>query len=794
MSFISKGLIEFEEYAIDRARWQLSWRGEPLPLNRKTFDLLLYLVEHSDRVIGKDELLRKLWPESFVEESNLTQHIFLLRKALSRHESGGKIIETIPGRGYRFTATVKAVETEQRPDADRMVISASESIARITFEEEVETSEPVPRELATDQPLLPPPSRKSRSYWIAGSAVAAAVLCVAGWFGWQRWLDRTGGAPVNVVLAATDGTTGDPVLDTALVEALRIDLAQSPFVSLVPGATVRATLTEMMHKPDDPVTAELAREICERTNSQAVIHGAIARDGTHFLLTEEVSNCVDGKALAGVTHEAVNAEDLPHSIDELAEGLRQKLGESRRSISRFSTPLFHVNTASLDALKAFSQGVQQMRAGRLSKAIPLFKAAIAADPQFASAYYNMAAAYVAAGNDTEAQAALEKAYSLRETAAKPSQFAIVGLYSEQVTGDLYEGLRNAENWAALYPNSAASWSGLSYAQRNLGHHAEALEGSKRTVELLPHSSGALLNLALDQMQTGDLKAARATCDRAIGDHLDGDRIRGRYLEVAHLLHDQALVQEQIAWSQAHPDSLFLLQDEASYAISEGRFSEAHKLMAQWNALKHQQGLSDADDEDSKQQALDLMQSGDIEEGKKVFKRTPVDPKEGSELVGLIYAGDSAAAQSALRTMQAKFPNGTMWNLYWGPLVEATIAMQEHRPKDAAAILEKAKPLEAISLAIPRLRGEAYLAAGQSDLAEKNFRAVIAHPELDLASPAVPLSWLDLGRALAAEGNRAAAIDAYQHFLTLWAHADPDAVYLKQAKQEFASLQKGTPAK
>src|SRR6202034_2491259 len=93
MSFIANGLIKFEEYEIDRARWQLSWRDEPLPLNRKTFDLLLYLLDHADRVVGKDELLRTLWPESFVEESNLTQHIFLLRKALSRHESGTKIIE-----------------------------------------------------------------------------------------------------------------------------------------------------------------------------------------------------------------------------------------------------------------------------------------------------------------------------------------------------------------------------------------------------------------------------------------------------------------------------------------------------------------------------------------------------------------------------------------------------------------------------------------------------------------------------------------------------------------------------
>ena len=788
----AKSFIRFEGYVIDRPGWTIRWADEPITLNRKSFDLLLYLVDHRDRVVSKDELLETLWAAQFVEESNLTQQIFLLRKALSRHESGKKIIETVPGRGYRFTAPV---EIESRPGVleqvqQQIVLNASKSITRITLEEELEEQAEV-----GESAVLPVPARRrNRTVVLSAACTLAVALAAGGWFAWQYWLDLTGGPPVNVVLAATDGTTGDTALDVALVEAFRIDLAQSPFVSLVPTATVRATLKQMMHKPDDPVTAELAREICERTNSQAVIHGAIARSGQRFLLTEEVSNCVDGKLLAGVKHEAINAEDLPHGIDVLTESLRQKLGESRRSIARFSTPLFHDNTASLDALKAFTRGTQEMRAGRLSEAISLFKTSIAADPKFASPYYNMAAAYVYAGNSSEARDALEKAYSLKETATKPAQFAIIGLYAEQITGNLYESLRNAEDWATLYPNSSYPWTALGNAQRHLGHHAEALEGSKHSVELFPHQQGALANLALDQIQTNDLKAARATCDRAIADHLDGDGIRSRYLEVAYLLHDQTLLQEQRAWAQAHPEAVFFLADESRIAIAEGRFSDARRLTAQASALRRQQGLSDVDDEESKEHALDLMQAGDIEGGKKIFKQTPINPNEGSELIGLIYAGDTPTARTALRTMQARFPNGTMWNLYWGPLVEATIAMQEHRPKDVAAILERASPLEAISLAIPRLRGEAYLAAGQLDLAEKNFRMVVAHPELDPASPAVPLSWLGLGRALVAKGDRAGAIDSYHHFLALWVHADSDALYLRQAKQELAAIETRPSAK
>ncbi len=109
----ANGLLKFEGYELDRATWQLRFRDEVLPLSRKTFDLLIHLVGNADRVVTKDELLRALWPDSFVEENNLTQHIFLLRKALARHESGSKIIETVPGRGYRFVALVEA---EPGPD------------------------------------------------------------------------------------------------------------------------------------------------------------------------------------------------------------------------------------------------------------------------------------------------------------------------------------------------------------------------------------------------------------------------------------------------------------------------------------------------------------------------------------------------------------------------------------------------------------------------------------------------------------------------------------------------------
>jgi predicted Zn-dependent protease len=145
-------------------------------------------------------------------------------------------------------------------------------------------------------------------------------------------------------------------------------------------------------------------------------------------------------------------------------------------------------------------------------------------------------------------------------------------------------------------------------------------------------------------------------------------------------------------------------------------------------------------------------------------------------------------------MHLKYPQGTLWNLYWGPRIESAIAILNHKPLEAIALLEPTRPLDNRGLDSRLVRGNAYLAAREPASAEKEFQDAVAHHELDPDLGDYALSWLGLGRALAVEDKRTAAIEAYQHFLTLWAHADPDAKFLQQARQEFAALQKSVPVK
>jgi len=782
----NKELTRFEGYVMDRSRWTLKWREEPIALSRKSFDLLLFLIDHRDRVLNKDELLQALWPDQFVEESNLTQQIFLLRKALSRHESGAKIIETIPGRGYRFSAQV-----EEEPLAQsQLLINARESTTRITIDEEEIEAGSGNASLAQ---ITPARAGRRRLFVLAG-LLTFVLLMAAGWFGRQRWLDQSGGAPVQIVLAPMEGTSGDGVLDRSLVQAMRMDLAQSPYVTVVPTSAVTARLGEMRRKPEELSNAAVSREVCERTNSQAVVSGSLAKAGEHYLITEEASNCVDGAVIGQAKYEAAKDEELPHAMDELAARLRQKLGESRRSIARFSTPLFPQNTPSLEALKALTQGVEESRKGDDAKAITFHKLAIAADPGFAWAYYDLAISNSNVGDYAASREAIAKAYNLRDSTGKQQAFAIAAVYNALFTEDLYESLRIYQDWAALYPNDVLAWNGMNYVLANLGRHQEAAASSRRALALAPQNQNYLDEQAMELMQSGNSAEAKQTLDRAIAMHFDDNYIRARYLELAYLLHDESLLRAQRQWSKEHPQTPIVFVTEMEIAMAEGRFADAQKLAARCSQLYREQGIPDAGEQFGKAEAISMMEAGEISRGKRLFSQSPANPEEGQDVLGLAYSGNFSAAQSALRAAQAKFPKGTLWNLYWTPLTQAVIALQQNKPREAAAALEIARPVQARELVVPWLRGSAYLAAGQPDLAERDYRDVVTHPEIDPTSPNISLSWLGLGRALAAQGKKQDAIDAYQHFFTLWAHADPDTMYLKQARQEFATLQTVTPNK
>lgn len=734
--------LQFGSYVLDRGARQLRRGDEVLPVTGKAFDLLAYMAANPRRPLLKTELLAAVWPDSFVEEANLSQNVFLLRKVLG----GGpeSPIVTLPGRGYQFAADVREVSPagSTLPGSTIPIPSFPGAVALEGTSTRVIVQEETEEHIAPwRSPLI-----------VSLSGIGLLLLCVAGWLGWRRWQDSVGGPPVQVVLADFDGGTGDPVLDQSLADALRMDLAQSPFVTVVSPSLVRQTMVQMLHKPDERVTADLARDLCERTGSVVYLHGAVARSGGHFLLTEDATNCTDGTEAASVKAEAKSVEELPQTLDALAVVLRRKLGESRRSLSRYSTPLFPQNTASVDALKDYSQALLLSQRGKLTEAIGLLQHAVSIDPNFAAAYLDMAN-YSANLGDSAAEAKyLTRAYDLRKTATEPTRLYIEARYATTITGNLYEGMRQFDVMAQLYPRNAVAAAGQLEIDRELGRHDQAIQAGLRAISINPNYVSLYYGVCSEQMHAGRLEDAKATCRLALSRHLDSELIRGPLLEIALLQHDAASLAEQDGWAREHPEASYMQFLEAERAVMEGRFADGERLLAATTDSLEQRGMRSVAAGYRQRMAIALAQLGQMDAARALVRPAEISADIPEGFVALALTGHGAEAAASARAEMTRRPQGTLWNGLWGPLTLAASELAADHPADAVKTLEPAREFDDVELEMGYLRATAMLRSANYSEGEREFRSVLAHAQVDPVSPALPLSREGLASTLAAKDH------------------------------------------
>src|SRR5271163_4001719 len=349
-------LYEFGPFRVDPARETLLKAGVAVPLTPKTFQILLVLVRHGKETVTKDDLMKTVWPDTFVEEANLSRNIFMLRKALGETAQDHRYIVTVPGRGYRLAEHVHLV-----PGAEFTLVAASHSKVEVHFEE------------------------KRPWGWIS----LAAVLLLAIAAGIYRFvLHRIPALNERdtIVLADFVNSTGDPVFDGTLRQGLWVQLDQSPFLRLVSEDRIQQGLKMMGQPADARLSPAVARELCERTGSAAVLEGSISQIGTQYLLTVKAVNCANGESLASTEAQASDKNHVLDALGKTASAIRNKLGESLSTIQKFDTPLDQATTPSLEALKAFSSGHEIMFTKGATGAIPYFTHAVQLDPNFAIAY------------------------------------------------------------------------------------------------------------------------------------------------------------------------------------------------------------------------------------------------------------------------------------------------------------------------------------------------------------------------------------------------------------------------
>jgi len=235
--------------------------------------------------------------------------------------------------------------------------------------------------------LRPPPARNPiRRAAVAGAAILVIALGVGGWLFLSRNEAHALTDKDTIVLADFTNTTGDPVFDGTLRQGLSVQLEQSPFLSLVSDQHIQQTLRLMDQKADAKLTPEIARELCQRTASTAVLDGSIAQIGTLYLLTLKATNCSSGELLASTEAQAESKSQVLSALGKATSEIRNKLGESLSTVQKFDTPLEQATTPSLEALQAYSLGRKASAAADWAAAVPFFQRAIRLDPNFAMAY------------------------------------------------------------------------------------------------------------------------------------------------------------------------------------------------------------------------------------------------------------------------------------------------------------------------------------------------------------------------------------------------------------------------
>ena len=242
--------------------------------------------------------------------------------------------------------------------------------------------------------------------------VSVAILC--GMWYWRSLRAPKLAETDTIVVADFDNRTGDPVLDDTLMEALKVDLDQSPYLNVVPDQKISEALKLMSRNPGQRLTGEMARELCQRVSGDALLQGSIANLGSEYVVVLRVTNCANGDSLASEQARAESKEKILPSLDTAASGLRGKLGESLGSIKKYDTPVEQASTPSLAALQAYSAGVKAWVDRGDEAAIPFYKRAIELDPNFAMAYAHLGTAYNDIGMDEPASVNCKKAFELRD--------------------------------------------------------------------------------------------------------------------------------------------------------------------------------------------------------------------------------------------------------------------------------------------------------------------------------------------------------------------------------------------
>jgi eukaryotic-like serine/threonine-protein kinase len=630
-------------------------------------------------------------------------------------------------------------------------------------------------------------------------AVAAALLIAAVIGGGLFFRSRRANALTEkdtVVLADFVNTTGDPVFDGTLKQALAVQLEQSPYLNLLRESRIHDALRFMGRPPDARLSNDVAREICMREGAKAMLTGSIASLGTHYVITLSALNAQTGDVLAREENEAESKEQVLKSLDQAASSLRGKLGESIGSVQKFATPLEQATTSSLEALQAFSLGQAEHQRLEDAKAIPHLKRAVELDPNFAMAHATLGVSYNNLTQQGLADSFITKAFDLKERASERERLYISSHYYDIVTGDMGKAIEIYEQWVQTYPRDTAPRDNIALRYQAIGQQEKALASSSEAMRIDPKDVYAFQNVADAYERLNRFDEARAVAERAAAQNM-GRSVHFTLYDLAFIRGDEAAQRHELELAIGKPDEPILFLIHAHAECSLGKLQPARDAFAQSESVSQRLGYKEFNGIILAEQASCEAELGNLKEARaKISDALALSQDRGTRTTVmqlLARTGDTSRSQKVADDLVRQYPTDTLLNKVFVPLAQATSDLQRNQPAEAVARLEVATPYELGSdpasahYWVNYIRGEAFLDSKQGAKAAAEYQRILDHRGVAPLDVTYNLSHLGLGRACALQGNTAAAKSAYQDFFAAWKDADPDLPVLRQAKAEYEKL-------
>jgi tetratricopeptide (TPR) repeat protein len=595
----------------------------------------------------------------------------------------------------------------------------------------------------------------------------------------------------RIVLADFENRTSDSLLAMAVTDAFRTDLAQSPVVSIADEEYVARVLVRMQTEPGAPFDYDLAREVAVREGSRAVIAGEVSSAGTAYVLSARLVAAESGRVLWADRQSADEPAAIIPAIDRLSKRLRERIGESLKTI-RANEPLETVTTSSLEALQKYSHALRVLDEGDVETGITLLEEAVALDTTFAMAYRKLGIALDRRGRENaRMMEAFTKAFEHRDRLTDRERYTTIGSYYSFVADDRERTIAAYRALLDLHPDDRTGLNNLAVAYAAQRNYAQAVELTRRTIELDPFFVLGYTNTAAYQVALGRWEAAESTLAafaRALPDHPWMELYQA---PIAYARGDHEAVEAHVLSArEARKESLLIRAATSSLlswlAALHGRLAEAERHEFDARTADEQRGIPGA------ALLLEIRRSwldsfvrnrpGEaVRRLEAALERYPLDEFEPLDRPYLrlaplyAYSGRPDRAKEFLSAWESEIDPLIQRGIDSRHGARGAIALAEGRFDEAIAGFRAWADRTSPLVGLPAL-AEAYDRAGQSDSALAVYERFVTTPwmlRLDDDAVALPRAYERLGDLYEQRGDTAKAIYYYAKFAELWQDADPE---------------------